>query len=1022
MAHLKKTLIAAACLIACGAAIADPVSLISLAAAGAGAAGLISATTAFLISAGAGLLGAAQARRQQRAAQAAAQAQYNASLQDRNVTTLNNEDPWQIIYGNPAPVGGALVAMHTSGNKDQYKHLVIVWASHECQAIDEIYIEGVPVGALDGQGWATVAPFNETATDATTTEQLVFNSSGVATTTKVIGSLISISASPGFFGNGDVTYTDGKVTGALQITAPSAANLTLYVTYTSSTISSRVNIQHHLSPDGSDTADAFLISQIPSKWTTAHRLSGYTYSVITLDLNYGRFQGGPPNITAKIRGKKVYDWRTGLTAYSNNPALCAADFIMAPFGMGQSTAQIDSTAAITAANACDTQGFTCDGAISTGNARDANLNLLEDCMVGQTHFSGGVWRIIAGAYASPVMPLTDSTTLADSIQVVQASNGREARYTGVRGQYVPANGLGVAADFTPYSVGGYVSTDGSAQYLDLNLPFTGTNAVCQKIAAIKVEQSRLGLTINYPAHLSAWKLQPGDRVTVTNAELGFAAKVFRVQDWTFMPNAPVGLVLTEDNASVWTGTFTTADPTLATSNLVDPWAKPAAPDSLIANSGNSVLLRASDGTIITRVLVTWTASSVRSVLQGGYTQLQWRSANVTDNKWTSFDLPADASSYYLTGPVDGSAIIIRVRFMSGLLVQGTWATIAHTVLGKTAPPTAPSYVSANAKAVYWGAVTDLDLAGYRIRAYPGSSGAVWSQATPLHNDLLTTGPWAYTTTLWGTQTIMVASEDTSGNVSTPVTAVVDFSQPDASNTVAAYDFGANAYPGTITNGTVVSTTLTANVDVGNDLYAVADLYAQGDVYASTYKQLQWVSTAFVPPYGGGTITLAQSITGSAAIEYMIDGSTTNDLYSAADNYASSDLYALGTTWTSWPGGLPAARMQGVLFRVTVAGGSTQGVINSFAPALVMPDVRQTFASQSILASGQRLSPSSGVPARKWISIKTAQVTPIVDGTTAIAGRVLDFSPSLGPNIQLIDYTGTSVAGTATVDLGGLADV
>lgn len=1013
--NLKRIGIALCCLAMAGSALADPVSLVTMVLANAFPA------YALAISLGGMLISTVNARRAQRAAAAAAKAQYNDSLQDRNITALNNESPYQIIYGNPAPVGGSVVAIHTSGNKDQYKHLVIVWAAHECQAIDEIYIEGVAVGALDASGWATAAPFNETATDAILTEQLVFNGSGVATTSRIVGSLISISATAGLFGYGDVTYSDGKVTGSSQITAPSAAGLTLYVTYSSSTISSRVNIQHHLSPGGSDTADAFLITQIPAKWTTAHKLSGYTYSVITLDLNYGRFQGGPPNITARIRGKKIYDWRSGLTAYSANPALCVADYLTASFGMGQTTAQIDSTAVIAAANACDGQGFFCNGTLSTDNARDANLAALEDCMAGQSHFSGGVWRIIAGAWASPVMSLTDST-LAGAIEIVQASNSRESRFNGVRGQYIPASGLGVSTDITPYTVGSYVSADGSSQVKDMTFPLTSTNAQAQKLAAIEVERSRLGLTINYPANLSAWKLQPGDRVSVTNAEFGFVAKTFRLVDWTFLPSAPIGLVLSEDVASAWTGTFTTADPTVATSNLADPWAKPAAPDSLTANSGNSVLLRGSDGTIITRVLVTWVASSVRSVLQGGYTQLQWRSSNATDDKWTSFDLPADASSFYLTGPVDGSSIIIRVRFMSGLLVQGTWSTIAHSVLGKTAPPTAPSYISANTKAVYWGAVADLDLAGYRIRAYPGSTGATWSQATPLHNDLITTGPWLYTTTLWGTQTIMVAAEDTSGNVSTPVTAVVDFSQPDASNTVASYDFGANGYPGTRTNGTVVTTTLTANVDGTSDIYGLTDLYAQADVYASTYLQMQYISTAFVPPYGGGTITLSQNITGSATIEYMIDGSTTNDLYSSADVYTSSDWYAVGTVWTAWPGGLPAARMQGVLFRVTVAGGTTQGVINSFAPALVMPDVRQTFSNLSILTSGQRLTPSTGVPALNWISIKTAQITPVTDGGTAIAGRVLDFSPSLGPAIQLIDSTGAGVTGRATIDLGGLADV
>ena len=79
------------------------------------------------------------ARRKQARAAAAARAQYNASLQDRNVTVLSAEAPWQVVYGNPAPIGGALVNMLSSGDRDEYSHLQIVFASHPCESLDEVW-------------------------------------------------------------------------------------------------------------------------------------------------------------------------------------------------------------------------------------------------------------------------------------------------------------------------------------------------------------------------------------------------------------------------------------------------------------------------------------------------------------------------------------------------------------------------------------------------------------------------------------------------------------------------------------------------------------------------------------------------------------------------------------------------------------------------------------------------------------------------------------------------------------------
>ena len=59
---------------------------------------------------------------------------------------------------------------------------------------------------------------------------------------------------------------------------------------------------------------------------------------------------------------------------------------------------------------------------------------------------------------------------------------------------------------------------------------------------------------------------------------------------------------------------------------------------------------------------------------------------------------------------------------------------------------------------------------------------------------------------------------------------------------------------------------------------------------------------------------------------------------------------------------------------------------------------------------------------KWITLRTVQVTPFVDGSGAIAAGLLDFSPALGPLTRLVNITGTAVSGTATVELRGLVDV
>ena len=77
---------------------------------------------------------------------------------------------------------------------------------------------------------------------------------------------------------------------------------------------------------------------------------------IDLNLAVSDELNGNPNITAIIRGKKVYDSRTGITAYSTNPAMCLRDLILAKrYGLGRWIKQwnIDENSFIEAANYCD---------------------------------------------------------------------------------------------------------------------------------------------------------------------------------------------------------------------------------------------------------------------------------------------------------------------------------------------------------------------------------------------------------------------------------------------------------------------------------------------------------------------------------------------------------------------------------------------------------------------------------------------------------------------------------------------
>jgi hypothetical protein len=73
-----------------------------------------------------------------------------------------------------------------------------------------------------------------------------------------------------------------------------------------------------------------------------------------LDLRQPEFQNGVPDINVLMKGRKLYDPRTGERKWSENPALVIYDYRTSEM-CGVAPADIPLSHVITAANVCDEQ-------------------------------------------------------------------------------------------------------------------------------------------------------------------------------------------------------------------------------------------------------------------------------------------------------------------------------------------------------------------------------------------------------------------------------------------------------------------------------------------------------------------------------------------------------------------------------------------------------------------------------------------------------------------------------------------
>lgn len=609
-----------------------------------------------VISAGTAIYGAAQARKAERAARN----QMNEAMKDRMVTRVATEAPHRYIYGR-AKVGADIVAMFTSGDKDQFRHLVCVHAAHECDAIEEVYVNNVAVGATDMDGdptggrWATT-PDGAIAEEAHTGPTFtlartpragsiwVFSGAGAQMEPVAITAQNGRSVTVAFTGPVLVTY-EYRVVRKFSMEAlvePPAYQPV-------------VRVLKHLG-GASDTADAYLRSVLPDKWPATAVLRGMCYTVVTLDLNHSEFQSGLVPIHAVIRGRKLYDPRDGQTRWSANPALAVMDYLTSPL-CDVPMSDLPLAQFITAANVCDealpTGGarYTINGTVTSDQDQKGVLEAMAQAMAGS--LVATTWDVYAGKYIAPVASLTQED-IVGSLSVNPGVSDASV-YNGVKGQYIGPENKYVQTDFTPYQNPTYREADGRDLYTNIDFPFTESLQRVTNLARIFTEDQRNGFTIKAEFSLKAWPLKVGSRVTFTSKFLGQNAKVYRITDKSYAPNSAVQLTLKEDGESIWDYADATVLDSTPNTELPDPWMIDP-PASISCTSGEATLLRQADGSTVPRILVTWPAMAQASGVQ---VEIEWRA--VSSPTWERTTVSADETRAYLSPITPGYFYVVRAR-------------------------------------------------------------------------------------------------------------------------------------------------------------------------------------------------------------------------------------------------------------------------------------------------------------------------------------------------------------------------
>jgi hypothetical protein len=547
-----------------------------------------------------------------------------------------------------------------------------------------------------------------------------------------------------------------------------------------------------------------------AEWTADHKLSGIAYIAFKLEWNQDKFPQGVPNITAVVKGKRVFDPRTSVTAYSTNPALCLRDYMLdQSYGLGESNLNIDSTALNAAADLCDEQvsldaggtqdRYQCNGVIDTANQIKANIEQLLASMGGKLTYSGGKYFVDGAEYKTPTHTFTEADVISE-IQT-QTKQSRRGIYNGVKGIFVSEEKNYKVLDYPAQISSSYATEDGDPLYLDMPLPFVTNNLQAQRLAKIALLKSRQQVVITMTVNLKGLQVKVGDTIQITNDRLNYSSKVFEVIDYSLAIGdgqaLAVNLVCIETASAIYDWTTSDEEDFLSGGEL-DLYDGRTV-DNVTSLTLTEIGLRGPDGGVSSSVQLAWTAPTDAFI---EFYKIRYNKNGTTDY----FEVQSREPNVLISGLDVTSNYDFRVQAENLLGVTSTGTTLSNQALnGDTTAPSAPTGGAATGGiqtiTAEWDNPSDIDFK--HVEVYVNTSDSIPASPTALVDgeEYVVTGlSGAVTRYFW------LKSVDFSGNKSA---ATASFN---ATSVVATTtDIGAGAVTTTEIGDDAVTVTKLANV-------------------------------------------------------------------------------------------------------------------------------------------------------------------------------------------------------------------
>jgi hypothetical protein len=293
------------------------------------------------------------------------------------------------------------------------------------------------------------------------------------------------------------------------------------------------------------------------------------------------------------------------------------------------------------------------------------------------------------------------------------------QFNGVQGTFNNSDSRWIVMDYPSISSSTFVAQDGGQEtYLDLNLPFTTSKATAQRLAKLTLYRAREQMTFTANFGMSAFDVEVGEIISLTNPRYGWTDKEFECVGWALTTDdngaLAVSLTLRETSEAAFDWDAEEQDIVSNDSNLPDPNFAPEVGLSVDAE------LRIANEQVVGALLMDVTSDSPFV----DRFEVQFKKS--TDTDWTMAGQAA-GNRFEAIGVSDGF-FDVRARSVTNLGVRGPFNTVSnfYATLFESNPENVTNFaanVVGNTLHLTWTPVGDLDLSHYKVRYSPLTSGA-----------------------------------------------------------------------------------------------------------------------------------------------------------------------------------------------------------------------------------------------------------------------------------------------------------